>query len=220
MNDLCLKYLEYFKGDEDSSVKTLILFLHGRAANEVDLFDLAAQLEIPAIVLSVRAPIEMASESYGWFHTKYQEDGSPLHDAAEAELARQLLIKFIGQSQSKYKVRPDATYLLGFSQGAIMALGIVTQTPEIVGGIVALSGRILPEHARVNKDASALKNLPVLLSHGIDDMVLSVEYARSSRVLLQQLQVQLTYFEYSMGHDVTDLNFLDVKKWFNRRHGL
>ena len=211
--DLCLKYLEYPPQTSSESSPTII-FLHGRGANELDLFDLAPQVDPRFRVLCPRAPIAMGENAFGWFQTQYLPEG-PVHDPSEAEKSRLLLIRFIREVQSKYGIKPSHLFLFGFSQGSIMSLGIMLDYPEILGGIAALSGRILPEYL-LKAPSKNLNGFPILLSHGLTDEVLAIDYARAARKVLSELPVQLSYFEYPMGHDVTDMNFGDVKRWLDK----
>jgi len=45
----------------------------------------------------------------------------------------------------KYQLSPEQIFLLGFSQGAIMSYYTLWRSPELLGGIIALSGRLLAE---------------------------------------------------------------------------
>lgn len=213
--DLCLKYLETPQNDGEADAP-IVIFLHGRAANELDLFDLAPQITSKFRVLSPRAPIGMGNNCYGWFHTQYTCDG-PVYDPQECESSRQLLIKFIEVVKCKYKVSSKNIILFGFSQGAIMSFGVALEKPTLVGGIACLSGRILSEHIPCNYSGSDFQGFPILLSHGLSDEVLPIHYARAAKDILAQLPIDLTYHEYPMGHDVTDINFSDVRKWLLAR---
>ena len=104
LNDLNLKYLEYSSRQSNEISKGLVILLHGRCANEDDLFDLAPKLNKNCIILSPRAPIVMGEKLFGWFHTQYLADRTPIHDPAEAEEAKQSLILFIKNTQRKYRL--------------------------------------------------------------------------------------------------------------------
>lgn len=214
--DLSLKYLES-EPSPTQGAAPLAIFIHGRGANEEDLFDLAPNLGGRFRVLAVRAPIDMGPNAYGWFHSQYPKDLPAIDNLEEVETSRQLLLQFIKKAQAKYDVKPSQTFLFGFSQGAMLSQGILLTSPEHIGGIAALSGRVIPHHLPTPNDAEKFRNLPVFISHGIEDDLLPIHYGRASRDTFAKLPVKLEYHEYPMGHDVTDMNFKDVEKWFEQR---
>jgi phospholipase/carboxylesterase len=223
-SDLSLKYLEYGKPSAAGPVpehsfrpqtrgkRYLLILLHGRGSNEGDLFDFAPQMDDRFLILSVRAPLELGKIAFAWFMTQYLAAG-PIHDVSQAAEAVQTFTRFLGEAQQKYGIPPSRTVLLGFSQGAILGQAIAIQHRELIGGLVALSGRILPEHAVKPSSSERLKDFPVFLSHGEHDEVLKIDYARSSRNILSAFDVDLTYREYPTTHDISDQNFADLKRW-------
>ena len=55
-----------------------------------------------------------------------------------------LIKDFVGQATAKYHTQPDRVFLVGFSQGAIMSYEVALRDPQLVRGIAALSGSVLP----------------------------------------------------------------------------
>ena len=106
---------------------------------------------------------------------------------------------------------------MGFSQGAIMSASVALTQPELVAGVVMMSGRILPEIQPLIPPRADLEGLPFLVVHGTLDMVLPIAYGRSSRELLSSLPVDLTYHEYQMGHEVTQESLSDVTAWLTEQ---
>jgi len=104
---------------------------------------------------------------------------------------------------------------MGFSQGAIMSASVALTQPELVAGVVLMSGRILPEIRPLMADPERLEELPFLIVHGTDDVVLPIVYGRASRELLSSLPVKLTYHEYKMGHEVSQESLADVTAWLS-----
>jgi phospholipase/carboxylesterase len=92
--------------------------------------------------LSVRAPMVMEEGSYQWFRKK--GEGAYNGETDDLKTSAQLLLDFVAQAAKKYHTEPDKVFLVGFSQGAIMSYEVALRHPEAVGGIAALSGRILP----------------------------------------------------------------------------
>jgi phospholipase/carboxylesterase len=208
--DLCIPYIEV--SSPQSEHRPILLLLHGKGTNELDLLDLAPSFISKYRVLVLRAPIQMGENEFAWFHTRYDQS-VPIYDPAEAEVSRQLLIKFICQVSNKYQCLHKNIFLFGFSQGAIMSFGISLSNPDLIGGIACLSGRILQEHVDQAKPNKGTHSFPIFLSHGVNDEILDIRYARDAKVFLESLSVDLDYREYPMGHDITDVNFLDAKNW-------
>ena len=192
----------------------LLLLLHGVGSHEHDLFGLAPYLDKRFLILSARAPNTLQPGSYAWFEVSFTPQG-PVINPAQAEASRKALITFIDEAVNAYGADPKQVYLMGFSQGAIMSASIALTRPDLVAGVVLMSGRILPEVQAVMASPQALKGLPILLVHGTADTVLPVHHARASRQLLSSLPVELTYYEYPMGHEVSQGSLNDVARWLS-----
>lgn len=191
----------------------LLLLLHGIGSNERDLFGLTPALDGRFFVVSARAPIPLGLDAFAWFRLDFTPRG-PVADATEAERSREVLIRFIGEAVAAYGLDPRRVYLLGFSQGAIMSLAVALTRPDLLAGVVAMSGR-LPASAAdaVEADAEALTDLPILMVHGVADQVLPLHHGREARDHLAALPVALTYREYPMGHEVTPESLRDIAAW-------
>lgn len=194
----------------------LLVLLHGVGSHEADLMGLAPYLDGRTFIVSARAPFTLAPGMYAWFQVVLDPD-SPVINPQQAEASRQTLIRFIDEAAETYGADPGQVYLLGFSQGAIMSLSVLLTRPETVAGIVAMSGRILPEVIPLMAPAEALRGIPVLLVHGLYDPVLPVHHGRASRDRLATLPVDLTYREYAMGHEVSAESLGDVVAWLRER---
>ena len=190
----------------------LLLLLHGVGSHERDLFQLAPALDPRFFIVSARGPLVLAPGAFAWFHVTFTPRG-PAIVAAEAEASRERLRAFLAELAVAYPVDPQRVYLLGFSQGAIMSFSVALTAPERVAGVVALSGRILPEIRPLIAPPAALAGLPFLVIHGTEDTVLPVSYGRAARDLLAGLPVALTYREYPMGHQITADSLSTVAAW-------
>ena len=194
----------------------LLLLLHGVGSHEHDLTGLAPSLDGRFLVASARAPNTLAPWSYVWFHIEFTQ-GGPVIDPLEAEESRVTLLRFIDELIAAYGIDPKRVYLLGFSQGAIMSLSLALTRPDKMAGVVAMSGRILPEVLPLVDAPAALAGLPIFVVHGTADPVLPIHYGRASRDRLAGLPVALTYREYPMGHQVTMESLQDVAAWLRER---
>jgi phospholipase/carboxylesterase len=177
----------------------MLILLHGSGGNENDLFRFASQMDERFLVVSVEAPFSQSAGRHVWF-TAERMGGVSLNNAAQFEFSRQTLIKFIGEAAKSLKADPKQVYLMGFGQGAVISLGVMLTNPEILAGVVAISGQIPPEIQAVRAPPDQLKGLPVMVLHGRSDDTFTIAQGRATSSELSTLPVVLTYREYGMGH--------------------
>jgi len=199
---------------KEAGTPPLLMLLHGIGSNEHDLYGLAPFLDERFLVISVRAPNTLGPGSYAWFEVDFTAQG-PVINPEQAEISRKTLIPLLNEAVTSYGADPERVYLMGFSQGAIMSASVALTQPELVAGVVMMSGRILPEIQPLIAPKEELAGLPFIVVHGTADTVLPITYGRASRELLSSLPVELTYHEYSMGHEVSQESLNDVTTWLS-----
>ncbi|MEN3112200.1 alpha/beta hydrolase [Uliginosibacterium paludis] len=194
----------------------LLILLHGKGANEDDLFALAPHFDPRFIVVSLRAPHEMAPGYYRW----YERTGTPensVFDEMEIETSRIWLIQAINDLVMGLGADARQVHLLGFSQGAAMALAIALTSPGRIRSAVSMAGRLLAATAPHAATASAMQHLTLLIQHGsADDLVLPSESVAACQ-LFAELGVAQGIREYQAGHTISPAmlkdacNFLTVQ---------
>src|SRR5215207_442395 len=107
----------------------LLLLLHGLGGNEEDLFSLAPYLDGRFLVVSARAPVALDYGGYGWFRIDFTPRGMEA-DMGQAKRSLELRPGFIDGLVETYGADARRVYLMGFSQGAMMGLGLLLTRPE------------------------------------------------------------------------------------------
>jgi phospholipase/carboxylesterase len=194
----------------------LLLLLHGYGANEDDLFSLAPYLDERFMIVSARAPNMLQPMSYAWFNLGFTPQGI-IVNPEEVESSRRTIHKFLGEIVKAYECDPNAVYLMGFSQGAMMSLAVALTYPGSAAGVVAMSGRVLPQLLQLVADKEALTGLPIFVAHGSRDMLIPINSGREARAKLSELPVELTYREYDMGHEISYDSLKDIAEWLKER---
>jgi phospholipase/carboxylesterase len=192
-------------------VTPALVLLHGMGGQETDLMLLGSRLEAQFSVLSVRAPLSMPEGGYSWYGVRFAPD--PIIDSDQAEASRLMMIEFLKAAVQRYKLEPSGVFLAGFSQGAIMAASVALTRPDLVAGLVMMSGRILPEVKTRLASKTELECLNVFVAHGQDDQRLRVVHAHETRDWLKGIGVKLTYREYTSGHEIATEETRDVAQW-------
>jgi phospholipase/carboxylesterase len=211
--DLPLKYLE--QTTPDSRDQPLVIFLHGYGSNEQDLFGMKDELPASYTYLSVRAPMVMEEGSYQWFRKK--GEGAYNGETDDLKASGQLLLDFIAKAARKYHTVPDKVYLVGFSQGAIMSYEVALRHPEAVGGIAALSGRILPVLKAELKPDEKRQSLAIFIGHGTADKRLPYSDGTEANSLLQSVSLEPEFHAYQgVGHNISAEELQDLSAWLQR----
>jgi phospholipase/carboxylesterase len=119
----------------------------------------------------------------------------------------------ITQLLSQFPINVNDVTLVGFSQGAILSYAIALSYPQKIKQIVALSGYLNVDTMTENFEKNDFSKLRIFASHGWQDQVIPVEWARKTPALLESFGIDCTYKEYAVGHGVAPQNFFDFKAW-------
>ena len=126
----------------EGQAEQLMLLFHGVGSTAQDLVPLGRVLaaEFPAaFVVSIAAPLPAdAGSGRQWFSVMgISEENRP----ARVEAALPTFVETVAHWQEEAGVGIDAVALIGFSQGAIMALESTRDQPAIAGRVVSIAGR-------------------------------------------------------------------------------
>ena len=198
-----------------STKPPLLILLHGYGSNEQDLFSFAEELPDDLLIVSAQAPYEMGPGAYAWYAINFDDVNGKFSDLKQAKISIDKIAVFIDQIKLKYKTDSKKTFLLGFSQGAILSYSLSFYYPNKVQNIIALSGYINRE--LLPTDISEEIQTSYYCSHGSVDQVLPVDWARKSKPFLDNLGFSNVYSEYPVGHGVAPQNFYSFKSWIEKR---
>lgn len=194
----------------------LLLLLHGFGSNEEDLFSFASELPEQLLIVSARAPFDMNFGGFAWYEITLDANDEKFSNLDEARQSLTKIASFIDYVKTTYKTDPNNTFLLGFSQGAILSYALSLNYPNKVNHVIALSGYINEE--LTPKSVSDLNiNTDYYISHGTVDQVLPVEWARKAPIYLKKNNLKNVYSEYPVGHGVAPQNFYSFKSWIEDR---
>ncbi|HTO96876.1 MAG TPA: phospholipase [Myxococcales bacterium] len=190
--------------------RTLIL-LHGYGADERDLLPIAHELDPRLHAVSLQGPIALSGPMRAWFNLSQDLQGRISFDPEEARGAVSAASGAV-EEIAKGSPRP---LLLGFSQGAGIALGVALLRPELVGGVLSFSGVARALEERDHAPLPQLAGLRVFAAHGSQDPLLPLSLGRGLRDALGRLGVQVEWHEYPMGHNVVPEEIEDAKAWLS-----
>ncbi len=180
---------------KDPGASRLCLMIHGWTGNEysMDVFLRA----VPPIyrVLSPRGPVVSPDGGYGWvsYRPGLKAPFPDYQDAARNFLPA--LERWIHQ----HRLPESPLTLVGFSQGAAMALSFALTYPARVERVACLSG-FLPQNALPAPEAFSLAGMRIFISHGTQDKIVPPEYAHRTAEWLRSAGAEVKLCESDVGH--------------------
>ncbi len=195
----------------------LLLMLHGYGSHEQDLFSMAPMLNDDCLIVSARAPITLPWGGFAWYEIDFDNKGGKMSNIPQAKESLEIILKFIDEVHEAYGTDPEKIHLFGFSQGCILSYALALNHPQKFQNIFALSGYILKDIIPEKFKSSELAHLDVFASHGTQDEVLPVEWARNAMKILEKLKIPHQYKEYPMGHGINNECLEDLQQWMKER---
>ena len=155
--------------DKGSSTKFLVFFLHGWGSDGSDLLQIGEIWKsklLDTTFIAPNGPEVCGGNPHGrqWFDILNNNDAEALKGLHQSYLD---LKSFIGAYLKKYKLADDKYFLVGFSQGTMLA--IYTSLREKLLGVVGYSGAFLG-----NLPNEEIKNNDYLLLHGQNDTIVPI----------------------------------------------
>lgn len=192
----------------------LLILLHGYGSHEMDLYSFASELPDSLLIVSFRAPLDMGFGGYAWYEINLDASNNKHSDIHQARISMDMIHKNIEAIKNQYDTDPNKTFVLGFSQGAILSYALSFHYPNSVQYVVALSGYINKELIPADFSASTTE---YYISHGSVDQVLPVQWAREAGPFLSSKGIHHEYHEYPVGHGVAPQNFYSFRDWIIAR---
>lgn len=180
----------------------MVIFLHGVGSDANDLIDLAENFSVifpKAVFLSPNAPFpyDLYPMGYQWFSLKDRSSSSMIQGI---EIAIPILQNYIEENLAKYGLNFYDLILVGFSQGAMMALQIAPRFKESCFAVVGFSGALINMKGLIREKKS---NPPICLIHGDKDEVVTIDNHFASVNALRSLGLlKEEYVIKNMGHSI------------------
>lgn len=194
-----------------------LILLHGRGADEHDLASLLDVLdpERRLVGLTPGAPLPGPGGSGGRWWYMVPRVGHP--DPRTFHATNAQLSGFLDGWLEERGIPWRRALIGGFSMGCVMsyATGLGPGRPA-PAGILAMSG-FIPTVDGWEPELDSRAGLPVFITHGSRDPVISVEFARDARPRLADAGLAVEYHEHDGGHHVDPRTLALMTAWVSAR---
>jgi len=186
--------------ERERAGRPLLVLLHGYGSHEGDLFAMAPGLPLEPVIASLRAPIP-ESGGFSWFPIDLSGNGR--HDVAKVDDAANAVLDWLDSQQF------TSVSLLGFSQGAAMALQLLRLAPERFRSAVALSGFVASAEHPGDAALTSIRP-PVFWGRGTDDPVIpTAAIARTEVWLADHTRAESHIYE-GLAHSISTDELSDL----------
>lgn len=190
-------------GTPFAQAQAAVIMIHGRGASAADILTLAPELRGEGVAFV--APQAADNTWYPYRFLAPLADNEPYLSSALATVGRLL------DQLSAQGIGPAQTMILGFSQGACLALEYGARHGQRYGGLVGLSGGLIGPPGTTWDFGSRLDGTPVFLGCSDIDSHIPLERVDETAAALQTLGASVTKRIYpGMGHTVNqdELDFV------------
>ncbi|TFK76717.1 lysophospholipase I [Pluteus cervinus] len=202
-----------------------VIFLHGLGQGTETWKELIIEAFVPHLphiewILPQAAPVPVSlnqgQRRPSWFDiTQFPPDPDHFDELGTAHSIS--VIENVILSQVHAGIDPGRIVLLGFSQGAALALMVSLTTLHDLGGVVSLSGWI-PKSPRARQLLHSELNFPILFCHGTSDIEVPLDLGRDAvGFLLNSLSGAEDHTAFKtypgLGHTINDDELDDLVRW-------
>lgn len=186
-----------------------MVMIHGRGATARDILTLVPELEQPG--WTFLAPQAAGGTWYPYPFTAPIERNEPWLSSALAVVG-----EVLGRIAAA-GIPPERTVLLGFSQGACLALEYAARNARRFGGMVGLSGGLIGPDGAGRHDSGSFEATPVFLGCSDRDPHIPAGRVRHAARVLERLGAEVTMVLYpNLNHTVNQEEIEQVRGIMSR----
>jgi len=175
--------------------KAAMIMLHGRGATAESILALAAEFDQPQFVY-----LAPQAAQFTWYPNRFM---API---ASNEPWLSSALSTVNEAIDRVQatgIPVERTVLLGFSQGACLALEYAARNPRAYGGVIGLSGGLIGPDDLIREVLGSFTGTPVFLGCGEVDFHIPKERVQHAGNFFKERGAQVTVRFYpNMDHTV------------------
>jgi phospholipase/carboxylesterase len=191
-----------------------LVLLHGRGVDENDLVPVLDFLDPDQRLLGLtpRGPLTLPPGGHHWYAVA--QIGYP--DRETFMTTFPALAGWLDATLAEHGIDHSRTVIGGFSQGGVMshALTLGPDRPR-PAGLLAMSC-FMPTVEGFDLDPARARDLPVAITHGDQDPIISVDFGRAARDALEAAGAKVLYRESAMGHTIDPREVPALQDWLEQ----
>jgi phospholipase/carboxylesterase len=195
------------RGKPVEKAKKALILLHGRGGTASDILSLADLFCDETFYIA--AP---QATNHTWYANSFMAEESSNEPWLSSAVA---IVQRLIDETSKH-IPKDQIYIMGFSQGACLALETTARFASKYGGVIAFTGGLIGSVIHPEKYQGHFEGTQVFIGTSANDPHIPLERAEESKTLMEKLGAHVTLKVYpGRSHTITEAEISTVKKLFH-----
>jgi len=184
-------------GTLPENASAAMIMLHGRGSSAENMLSLSNHLDQKDVAY-------LAPQAAG--HTWYPQRFIAPIQANEPYLSSALqAVSDTIETVEKAGIPAEKLFLIGFSQGACLALEYAARNPRRYGGVIGLSGGLIGEQIDTSNYNGSLEETPIFIGCSDVDFHIPLERVKETTAALKDQGADVTERIYpGMGHTINE----------------
>ena len=175
-------------GTPSAEANQALIMLHGRGASAESILDMADRFNLKQT--AIFAPQATNNSWYPYSFMVATDQNQPTLDSA-LDVISELIHDILNLGIPAKKI-----FLLGFSQGACLALEYASRHAVAYGGVIAFTGGLIGDKLNLLNYLGDFKNTPILITTGDPDSHVPLSRVDESVAVLKDLHANVTLRVY------------------------
>jgi phospholipase/carboxylesterase len=137
-------------------------------------------------------------------------------ELAEQQAAESYVLAAIDGVARDYPVDPNRIFLVGHSEGGVLAYGLGLGHPKRFRGLVVIGARLRLAYADPGRLERAAGRIRVLVCHSPDDQAIDFAHGRRAHDTLRQAGIDSSFERYHGGHALTAQLVRRIAGWIKK----
>ena len=199
-----------------------VIWLHGLGASGDDFSPVAPHMQLPDVrFIFPHAPIRPVTINGGmkmraWYDITTLEE-SPHRETLEDIIEAEEQIKKLIENEIKKGIPSQHIVVMGFSQGAAMALHVGHRSEHKLLGVVVMSGYLLKPEMFYSRINTTNIDTPFHFYHGTRDLVVQCRRGEEAYDTIRQHHNLTRWRDYPVGHEVCLEQLRQIRFWLHNR---
>ena len=211
--------LETIQVDSGVNPRHAVVWLHGLGADGHDFEPIVPELDLtlPVRFVFPHAPQRAVTINGGMIMRAWYDidPGAPLAGEQDIEESSVEVSQIVSELVAA-DIQRENVVLAGFSQGGVIALHNAIRAEPRYAGVMALSTYV-HDHENLSEVLTfASVDTPIFMAHGTIDPMIPITRAITSRVALTDLNYEVEWHQYGMGHAVCAEEIGHISDFLNR----